>query len=42
MTVGKISGLCWAVFGVMCVGFLPLAFGIMQIGLGRRRRRRPA
>jgi len=31
MTVGKISGLCWAVFGVMCVGFLPLAFGIMQI-----------
>jgi hypothetical protein len=31
MTVGKISGLCWTVFGVMCLGFLPLAFGIMHI-----------
>ena len=31
MTVGKISGLCWTVFGVMCLGFLPLAIGIMHI-----------
>jgi hypothetical protein len=31
VTVGKISGLCWAVFGVMCVGFLPLGIGIMHI-----------
>ena len=31
MTVGKISGLCWTVFVVMCVGFLPLAIGIMHI-----------
>ena len=31
MTVGKISGLCWTVFGVMCLGFLPLAVGIMHI-----------
>ena len=31
MTVGKISGLCWTVFGVMCLGFLPLAVGIMQL-----------
>ena len=31
MTVGKISGLCWTVFGVMCLGFLPLAFGLMHI-----------
>jgi len=31
MTVGKISGLCWTVFGVMCLGFLPLAAGIMHI-----------
>ena len=29
MTVGKISGLCWTVFVVMCLGFLPLAIGIM-------------
>ena len=31
MTVGKISGLCWTVFGVMCLGFLPLAIGLMHI-----------
>jgi hypothetical protein len=31
MTVGKISGLCWTVFVVMCLGFLPLAVGIMDI-----------
>jgi hypothetical protein len=31
MTVGKISGLCWTVFVVMSLGFLPLAYGIMQI-----------
>jgi hypothetical protein len=31
VTVGKISGLCWTVFGVMCLGFLPLAIGIMHI-----------
>jgi hypothetical protein len=31
MTVGKISGLCWTVFGVMCLGFLPLAIGVMHI-----------
>jgi hypothetical protein len=31
MTVGKLSGLCWAVFGVMCLGFLPLAIGVLEI-----------
>jgi hypothetical protein len=31
VTVGKISGLCWTVFVVMSVGFLPLAIGIMDI-----------
>ena len=31
MTVGKISGLCWTIFVVMSLGFLPLAFGIMQL-----------
>jgi hypothetical protein len=31
MTVGKLSGLCWTIFGVMCLGFLPLAIGIMDI-----------
>ena len=31
MTVGKISGLCWTVFVVMSLGFLPLAYGIMQL-----------
>jgi hypothetical protein len=31
MTVGKISGLCWTVFVVMSLGFLPLAVGIMDI-----------
>jgi hypothetical protein len=31
VTVGKLSGLCWTVFGVMCLGFLPLAIGIMHI-----------
>jgi hypothetical protein len=31
MTVGKISGLCWTVFVVMCLGFLPLGIGIMHI-----------
>jgi hypothetical protein len=31
MTVGKISGLCWTVFVVMCLGFLPLAIGVMHI-----------
>ena len=31
MTVGKLSGLCWTVFVVMCVGFFPLGFGIMHI-----------
>jgi hypothetical protein len=31
MTVGRISGLCWTVFVVMSLGFLPLAIGIMHI-----------
>lgn len=31
MTVGKISGWCWAVFGVMCVGFLPLSYGAISL-----------
>jgi hypothetical protein len=31
MTVGKISGVCWAVFVVMSLAFLPLAYGIMSI-----------
>ena len=31
MTVGKISGLCWTVFVLMSLAFLPLAYGIMQI-----------
>jgi hypothetical protein len=31
VTVGKLSGLCWTVFAVMCVGFLPLGIGIMHI-----------
>jgi hypothetical protein len=31
MTVGKISGVCWAVFGVMCLGFLPLTVVILMI-----------
>jgi hypothetical protein len=29
--VGKISGLCWTVFVVMSVGFLPLGIGLMDI-----------
>ena len=31
MTVGKISAACWIVFGVMCLAFLPLGYGIMQL-----------
>jgi hypothetical protein len=31
MTVGKISAACWALFVVMCLGFLPLALGISEI-----------
>jgi hypothetical protein len=31
MTVGKLSGLCWTVFVVMSLGFLPLAIGIMDV-----------
>ena len=31
MTVGKLSGLCWTVFAVMSLGFLPLAIGIMDL-----------
>jgi hypothetical protein len=31
MTVGKISGWCWGVFGVMCVGFLPLSYGAIRL-----------
>ena len=31
MTVGKLSGLCWTVFVVMSLGFLPLAIGIMDL-----------
>ena len=31
MTVGKISGLCWAFFVVMSVAFLPLGYGIAHI-----------
>jgi hypothetical protein len=31
VTVGKLSGLCWTVFAVMCVGFLPLGIGIMHM-----------
>ena len=31
MPVGKISGLCWTVFVVMSVGFLPLGIGLMDI-----------
>jgi hypothetical protein len=33
MTVGKISAACWALFVVMCLGFLPLALGISQISV---------
>jgi hypothetical protein len=31
MTVAKMSVVCWTVFGVMSVGFLPLGIGIMHI-----------
>ena len=31
MTVGRISAICWAIFGVMSAAFLPLAAGFMQI-----------
>ena len=31
VTVGRISGVCWAFFGVMCLAFLPLGAGIMQV-----------
>ena len=31
MTVGKISGLCWVVFVIMSVAFLPIGFGVMSI-----------
>jgi putative oligomerization/nucleic acid binding protein len=31
MTVGKISGVCWAVFVVMSLAFLPLAAGILSL-----------
>ena len=31
MTVGKISAVCWILFSVMCLGFLPLGAGILAI-----------
>lgn len=31
MTVGKISAICWTVFVVMSIAFLPVALGIMSI-----------
>jgi hypothetical protein len=31
VTVGRISGLCWTVFVVMSLGFLPLGIAIMDI-----------
>ena len=31
MTVGKISALCWVVFVIMSVAFLPIGFGVMSI-----------
>jgi|HubBroStandDraft_2_1064218.scaffolds.fasta_scaffold159578_2 hypothetical protein len=31
MSVGKISGWCWGVFGVMCVAFLPLGYGATRL-----------
>ena len=31
MTVGKISGWCWGVFVVMCLGFLPLSYGAIRL-----------
>ena len=31
MTVGRISAICWTVFGVMSAAFLPLGYGIMHV-----------
>ena len=31
MTVSKISAVCWIIFSVMCLGFLPLGAGILAI-----------
>jgi hypothetical protein len=31
MTVGKMSIVCWTIFGVMCVAFLPIGAGIVLI-----------
>lgn len=31
MTLGKLTTACWIVFGVMCIGFLPLAAGVYSI-----------
>ena len=31
MTVGKISGACWAIFGVMSLAFLPLGYAIVKL-----------
>jgi hypothetical protein len=31
MTVGQMSALCWTIFGVMCLAFLPLGGGILLI-----------
>jgi hypothetical protein len=31
MTVGQISAICWTIFGVMCLAFLPLGAAILLI-----------
>ena len=31
MSVSKIMGVCWVVFSVMCVAFVPVGFGIGQL-----------
>jgi len=31
VTVGRISRVCWAVFVVMSVAFLPLGLGVMSV-----------
>ena len=31
MTVGRMSAICWAIFGVMSAAFLPLGYAIMRI-----------
>jgi Short C-terminal domain len=31
MTLGKMTTACWVLFGVMCIGFLPVAVGVYAI-----------